>query len=338
MRMMEFADLPRKQPRDEAAPALNEVVEDAEIRARAPAARQDLTTHQAPRVTLPPTESEEPKESAALIATAPERKPRSSIRISDIAPPEVAPVSHLAAEKDPGLVQAAQFNETSPSRSSPAGDGFVPRRRKAAPAKPTAGAGEPARIASRTEVGPRRGAAGQTSPRGATSGAEFQSQLEELDVELSLMVSRPQTMWDLAGLQARTAELADSGGTPVERGQARLLLDKIRAFEDKFAATGPTSGLSAPPIRSAAKANDPHYDGEGWLKEMLATRGPAAAPYALVDDDGRRICLVAPLPGRTLTSYVNKKVGVYGKRGWHAELKTPHLTAERVIDLDTVRR
>jgi hypothetical protein len=36
--------------------------------------------------------------------------------------------------------------------------------------------------------------------------------------------------------------------------------------------------------------------------------------------------------------YVNKQVGLYGRRGYIESLQTPHVTAERVIDLERVVR
>jgi hypothetical protein len=35
-----------------------------------------------------------------------------------------------------------------------------------------------------------------------------------------------------------------------------------------------------------------------------------------------------------LHRYVNRQVGLLGRRGWLAELQKPHLLVERVIELD----
>jgi hypothetical protein len=54
----------------------------------------------------------------------------------------------------------------------------------------------------------------------------------------------------------------------------------------------------------------------------------------LVDADGKPLYFVTPTPGLNLSRYVNKQVGVYGRRGYMEQLKTPHVMAERIIDLD----
>ena len=324
-RMMEFADLPRKK-----API---------------------------KPSLPPAEP-----TVSALVSAPAVAKKSAIKIIDLAPPEASPAFHSVADDSAHAeaIQSVHYDEAQDSaapRKSLAGDGFVARRRRAAPvrspesprlASGALASGSPARsgrdFSSRPAADDPRRAPVKALPsvraRPVESSADFQAQLEELEVELSLMVSRPQSTWNLSALKERAAQLTDTGATPIERGQARLLAQKIQAFEDKFNVAQSPNGLEAVPAqpRAAFLADDPHYDGEGWLKEVLAPRGASAAPYALVDEEGKRICLVASLPGRSLTPYLNKKVGVYGKRGYHAELKTPHLTAERVVDLESVVR
>ena len=81
------------------------------------------------------------------------------------------------------------------------------------------------------------------------------------------------------------------------------------------------------------EAASARYDGQGWLKPVLS-RTRHAAPYALVDSDGKPICFVTPSPGFRIEGYVNKRVGVYGRRGVIESLNAQHVLAERVIDLE----
>ena len=70
----------------------------------------------------------------------------------------------------------------------------------------------------------------------------------------------------------------------------------------------------------------------------MISKNKPLAPYAVVDEDGKPLCFVTPSPGMNIGRYVNKQVGLYGRRGYIESLKTPHVTAERVIDLDRVVR
>jgi len=66
----------------------------------------------------------------------------------------------------------------------------------------------------------------------------------------------------------------------------------------------------------------------------VISRSQQAAPYAVVDEDGKPLAFVTPSPGLNVGRYVNKQVGLYGRRGYIDALKTPHVVAERVIDLE----
>jgi hypothetical protein len=174
-------------------------------------------------------------------------------------------------------------------------------------------------------------------PTGA-SGVDFRRQLEQLDLELSLMIARDKATWNLVELKQRAQQLADQGPSPAERGEARLLLDKLAQFEQAFdvaehgSLAGPLSGASAGALDPSSPAA-PRYDAEGWLKPVIS-RSQQAAPYAVVDEDGKPLAFVTPSPGLNVGRYVNKQVGLYGRRGYIDALKTPHVVAERVIDLE----
>jgi hypothetical protein len=177
------------------------------------------------------------------------------------------------------------------------------------------------------------------------AASDIAHQLDQLEVELSLMLAQEKALWNLASLRERVERLVTEGADPVSRGRARLVLDKIKQFEGAFdvedfgpirSNTGPAGNLAGNAAKSpSSPLADPRYDAQGWLKPVISRKGnKPAAPYAVVDQDGKPICFITPSPGLNLQSYLNKQVGIYGRRGYLEELKKSHLTAERVIDLD----
>ncbi|WP_425615380.1 hypothetical protein NA78x_005297 [Anatilimnocola sp. NA78] len=170
---------------------------------------------------------------------------------------------------------------------------------------------------------------------GATfDAASATQQLTELDLELSLRVAQPRSTWNLEPIRAQVQKIVDGGQSPNERGQARLLLEKIRKFEETFDL--PNDPLIAAARGGPASPADARYDGVGILQVVVSRAGQASiAPYAIVDADGNPVAFVSPGPGMNLRRYENKPVGIYGKRGMVEAIRKPHLIAERVIDLST---
>ncbi|HEY2416095.1 MAG TPA: SH3 domain-containing protein [Pirellulaceae bacterium] len=254
-------------------------------------------------------------------------------------------------------VEPAQYRKTtiSAESASSSSDGFVPRKRHdsepsassmpiaSSPAAPTSRPrlDPPDRIASSSAV-----ARSNSAPAfiGNLSNDEINRQLDQIEVDLSLMVAKDQSEWNLPALKRRVETLVDSGVDPAARGRARLTLDKIKQFEDTFHSTAATvargsTGPKAAAADTSAATNslaDPRYDAQGWLKPVVSRKGDKpAAPYAVVDSEGHPLTFVSPAPGLNLNRYLNKQVGLYGRRGYLEELKRPHVVAERVIDLDT---
>ena len=253
-------------------------------------------------------------------------------------------------------VEAAQFRSSVEPAKPLSSDGFVPRKRRGseqlqtvpAPSEHLASRQSATFTRPRVEAPPLVAAA---SPSKFTRAAAVStaaaaapidnaaSQLQQLDVELSLMLAKDKSEWNLTDLRQRVEALVERGNDPVARGQARLLLDKIKQFEQTFDAEdiGPVAASAAvAAVEADAKPSpaDPRYDSKGWLKPVVSRRSEKPpAPFAIVDADGKPICFISPSPGLNLNRYVNKQVGVYGRRGYIESLKTTHVTAERVIDL-----
>jgi hypothetical protein len=280
---------------------------------------------------------------------------RSSMELRDIEPP--APVVRQAAfEQDAASGRhrelTASSGGTSASLQILSPDGFVPRRPRPADSRP---ASAPRRLPPSTaerlpaaalsasvdargqEFAPAELPAAETG-RGGIPSAEVQRRLEEIDVALALMVSRDRSQWNLAALKRETERLIEEGATPIDRGQARFLLDKIERFAEAFGVEEEDGTLELPVGSLAARkaalaaATAPKYDGVGYLTPVRAAR--PVAPYALLDEDGKPLAYVTPQPGFNLKAYENRKIGIFGRRGYVPIAGAPHLLAERVVDLD----
>jgi hypothetical protein len=171
---------------------------------------------------------------------------------------------------------------------------------------------------------------------------EFKKRLTQLDVDLTTMVAQDSSQWDLPPLRQRAEELVQLGPSPLARGKARLLLDRIAEFASTLppAETGVLSQTTQP-IAAEPTTRQPdfatQYDAMGYLMPIVGSR-PGLPQYQLTDKDGRSLSLVTARPGINLNAYVKKQVGLYGQRGYVDSLKKPHILAERVVDLEVQRR
>jgi hypothetical protein len=252
-----------------------------------------------------------------------------------------------AAEEEESKVLPAQFTPRDKTKERPT--------RPSTPAKPAA----PEKSSPFKEVG---GTAG-SSPRVAslerapamepsgllTASSKFDDKLIDLELQLSQLAARQPREWRLEGLRAQAEQLVSSGQTTLERGRARLVLDKITQFEDLAtrAQEIPTAAIreaGITPITDPTPADPPvkaeglkipdgvTYDGVGWLKPVYSAKR-VAPPYALVDVDGKVLQYVTPAPGLNLSRYVKKPVGMFGQKSHLAEFKADHLTVSKVVEL-----
>jgi len=183
-----------------------------------------------------------------------------------------------------------------------------------------------------------------------------QADIEELQLRLSEMVAGPEQTWNLAPLADRTRFLIEHGSTALQRGQARLLLERIEAFGD-VAARSQQLGISASPVGTAAASslattasrlasplgignqvddissgNAPRFDATGWIVPVHSS-GPNMPTHALTNDTGKIIVYLSPAAGVNLARYQGQAVGVYGLRGYLPHLKTNHIQVQRAVRL-----
>jgi uncharacterized protein YraI len=168
-------------------------------------------------------------------------------------------------------------------------------------------------------------------------------ELERIDFDLTDVVAKDISQWSFGELHLRAeAALRDAQGS-LERGRARVLVDKLARFDDikkrhDALAAAPADGRTAPMTRAGWNATgDARFDGVGKLSPVVSqsTGGPQ---YALMDEAGAVLSFVTPAPGVNLRPYVDKQVGVNGQRGYLTDLQRQHISVQRVTLLDAARR
>jgi hypothetical protein len=174
---------------------------------------------------------------------------------------------------------------------------------------------------------------------------------------MALMVANPPGSWDFAVLRERLQKAIDQGATPLDRGRARLVMERLDAFEnlrkrqvqldrgivETSAATNdrPASDTTTPvpaPTESP-KLEKINFAATGRLVPAHS-QDPKAPKFALVDASGKAAYLIVPSPGVNLRRYEKQQVGIRGKRGADyrprrdPENPLPVLVADNVINLE----
>jgi hypothetical protein len=279
---------------------------------------------------------------------------RTSMELRDLVPPPFRQAA-FEIENSGALIQQVAHEEADlqPAQNPLSPDGFVARRPRAGRGSGSSPIPPPSRTASVSPTRQFQPAAASppaaqrqpepepetsTSAAAGISSAQVQRRLEEIDVALSLMISGDRSQWNLGLLKREVQKLVEQGATPVDRGEARFMLEKIDRFAEAFGIEEDDAQFDLPVGSVAARkaaleaATAPKYDGTGYLTPVRAQK--PVAPYALVDKEGKRICYVSPVPGFNLRPYENHHIGVFGKRGYVPDANASHLLAERVVDLD----
>lgn len=202
---------------------------------------------------------------------------------------------------------------------------------------------------------------------GGVSVAAFQAAATNLDISqlqlnLSEAVAQPMQTWSLQPIYDSARYYVEHGASAVERGQARLLMERIEEFSElaarsgylalnrsSFGGSGTGSSATTSPVMLAstsasalggavrsdferAVGADASYDATGWLVPVIAAS--AGQPtHALTDDTGRIQAYVSPAPGLNLDRYLNQAVGISGLRGYLPQLQAGHIQASRVVRL-----
>lgn len=174
-------------------------------------------------------------------------------------------------------------------------------------------------------------------------------QLQDALIELSQIVARPTERWDLASLRAQALRWVEEGESAIQRGEARLLLERIDRFDSLRQRTDASnSGViiagsagvnsfnqtasSTVPSDPASLKDAQQADASGWLTQVHTSQ-PGQPEFALTDLAGNVIAYVNPAPGVNLRRYNREAVAIYGARGYLPELAAKQIYAERVVRL-----
>ncbi len=171
----------------------------------------------------------------------------------------------------------------------------------------------------------------------------------ELDLELSAMVAEEPTAWDFSDLKKRAEAALTRAESALDRGRVRRVLHKIENFsdlqrryetvmnvrQDTDRANDKLKGRERSTQNSLeAFRHGPRYDGAGRLTQVLS-RDPSSPQFALLDRNGQVVYYVSPSPGVNLRRYLNQEVGIHGTLGYLPEQRTQHVTAQRIVSLDS---
>jgi uncharacterized protein YraI len=223
---------------------------------------------------------------------------------------------------------------------APSGETAAAPRMLAPP--PSVAADEPVAAAESPAVAPAM------TPMRHYSPEEYQKELDNINLDLSIMLAEETSVWNFEQLSPRANALLETAQTAVERGRARLLANKIARFEEIKQRYDSVTNMRQDVDRrdaqlaqlsqqraEAAQANDPgqRFDGTGRLVRVN-TMAVGAPRYALVDTNNQVLCYVSPAPGVNLQYYLGRTVGVHGVRGYMPEQRAQHVMAKHVTVID----
>lgn len=168
-----------------------------------------------------------------------------------------------------------------------------------------------------------------------------------LDSSLTTEMLKSPDQWKLETLLRQTTAISTTTNDSTERQHADRLVTKIRncveiqnRFESAYVKSddklslGGTVGTGVDQDVQLSTT----YDAHGWLNQLVRGKGSLQPTYVLENDQGKIVSHVAAAPGLNLNRYIKSKVGIVGRRGFNRELKMKHVTAERIMVLDSIRR
>ncbi len=196
----------------------------------------------------------------------------------------------------------------------------------------------------------------------STISAAAGSSLAALELRLSQEMLKAPVDWNLQGLARDVQQFRGTAVDAVQQQSADQLLEKIRQCreiqagyqatdgpgpDDLFtsrpggyqAPANPASTLQAAQVVGGSTPELLHnYDAFGWLNELVRDGGTGPSTYVLQDEQGRITHHITAPPGLNLRRYLNQRVGIIGNRGFNQQLNLQHVTAERVIAVESLRR
>ena len=185
----------------------------------------------------------------------------------------------------------------------------------------------------------------------------FRDELNELEMELSIMLAEEPTVWNFDETRLGAKSLLANAETALQRGRARALAGKIEQATDikrRYDAVGDVIvkterhnrqlaqlSSSRADARSKLAGQTPdsvsgRFDGVGRLARVVTPK-VGSPTYALIGEDGAVTCYVTPAPGVNLHYYLGRRIGITGIRGLLTEQGARHVTAKHVVEISKVR-
>lgn len=193
-------------------------------------------------------------------------------------------------------------------------------------------------------------------PPSANSSAIIgNQQLQQLELDLTREMQKPAEHWIVTPLKQKASSYRNQTNDVQQQMWLDRMLTKISNCEiisqqasraaTKFTSTNPNTGERTADLRNANGSTvdtsnqfSRTYDAFGTLSELVRDGGVGRSTYVLQDENGNITHHIQSAPGLNLHRYLRKKVGVIGKRGFNQRLNLKHVTAHRVVELETIQR
>jgi hypothetical protein len=108
---------------------------------------------------------------------------------------------------------------------------------------------------------------------------DFEQQLRQVDVSLSLMVTKEASQWRFNDMRLQLAKLIQTGETPLQRGRARLLLEKLEEFAAHAIRRSEVASKQKNTTASVAPKREPSTT-EVWLTlNRKSAKNLSVAPF-----------------------------------------------------------
>jgi hypothetical protein len=298
-----------------------------------------------------------PESALSLAQATDEDSGREDAPLSLIEPPAVPPVNaqgtpHSISPDTPNMTERLEPSvgpvTTRQGRSStaiaPPAFGLPAKGEIVPPKSALPGVSAPTFPYARPISSVRRG------PLGPVGKLRLGQELIELELELTRQITQSPETWSLQELRSRAQAVIDTSDEARHRSIGQRIIAKIAQLDDikrrhesllaeknRMARRAPLANTYAysAPDRPAA-AIESSYDGIGWLMPVV-TDHPSIPRYVLTDAEGNIKQFVSPKPGLNLSRFEQKRIAIYGQRGYLPTYDQPHLMAERIITLDKVR-
>jgi hypothetical protein len=158
--------------------------------------------------------------------------------------------------------------------------------------------------------------------------------LIEIEERLSAEMLKEPVNWNLTELKFESERLRAKSNDPVERLALQHVLDKIAKCDELRKGYLRSSSIrTTSPNAGAASDFSTQYDASGWLRQTTNSRGNIDPSYVLQDDNGNITHHIKGTTGMNLGRNVDRRIGVFGRKGVNRRTGLKHITAERIVVL-----